>query len=64
MASPDPKTFEILEAFTRYLKSKDMSLISDFSREEIEIALLPSDGVKSLLNRKLKADRVFRDGIL
>ena len=40
MASSAKKTFEIADAFTRYLESKDESLINDFSREEIEIALL------------------------
>ncbi|MBW1801493.1 MAG: hypothetical protein JRJ85_12290 [Deltaproteobacteria bacterium] len=40
MASPDKKTFEIADAFTRYLESKDVNLINEFSRTEIEIALL------------------------
>jgi len=40
MRSPYKKTFEIADAFSRYLESKDVSLIKDISREELEIALL------------------------
>ena len=40
MVSPDRKTVEIEEAFTRYLELKDESLIQGFNLEEIEIALL------------------------
>ncbi len=40
MVSPDKKSYEIAEAFTRYLESKDESLVKTFTREEIEIALL------------------------
>jgi hypothetical protein len=40
MASPEKRTVEIVDAFTRYLESKNMSLIEHFTRDEIEIALL------------------------
>ena len=40
MASPDKRSLEIANAFTRYLDSKDDSLLESFTREEIEIALL------------------------
>ena len=40
MASLDKKTIEIADAFTNYMESKDLSLIEQFTRDEIEIALL------------------------
>jgi hypothetical protein len=40
MASPDKRSFEIADAFTRYPDSKNDSLLENFTREEIEIALL------------------------
>ena len=40
MASLDKKTIEIADAFTKYMESNDLSLIEQFTRDEIEIALL------------------------
>ena len=40
MTTSDRNTLDIAEAFTRYLESKDVSLIEGFNREEIEFALL------------------------
>jgi hypothetical protein len=40
MASPDKRSLEIADAFTRYLDAKEDSLLESFTREEIEIALL------------------------
>ena len=40
MISPDKRSFKIAEAFTKFIESKDKSLIEDFTRAEIEIALL------------------------
>ena len=40
MASLYKKTIEIADAFTKYMESKDLSLIEQFTRDEIEIALL------------------------
>jgi len=40
MAPQHRRTIEIADAFTKYLELKDLSLIEQFTREEIEIALL------------------------
>jgi hypothetical protein len=40
MAPLYKRTIEIADAFAKYLESRDLSLIEQFTREEIEIALL------------------------
>ena len=40
MISPDKKSFEIAKAFSRCLESEDKSSVENYTREEIEIALL------------------------
>ena len=40
MVSPDRRSFQIAEAFTKCIESNDKSLIEDLNRVEIEIALL------------------------
>ena len=40
MVSPDHRSYQIADAFSKYLESKDESLIEKFTRDEIEIALL------------------------
>jgi hypothetical protein len=40
MLSPNRRSFQIVEAFSRYLGSRDKSLVEGYSREELEIALL------------------------
>jgi len=40
MVSPDHRSYQIADAFSKYLESKDESLIEKYSRDEIEIALL------------------------
>ena len=40
MVSPDRRSFQIAEAFAKYIESNDKSLIEDLNRVEIEITLL------------------------
>ena len=40
MAPPNNRSYQIVEAFSMYIGSRDKSLVEEYGREELEIALL------------------------